>query len=188
MKIAIIGEQCSGKTTAANFIAELFKIHYIHKFADPIYGVLGCLGQGKNRLFMQEFSDLAKSHFGLGIFVELFEKEILTRELLEEELWLEKYGSDSWAIICDDLRYMRELELVKKLGFKVMAINTIKDIRQTRATNQGLDFNENHSSESEVQDLIWHADSVLMDSGAVTLELLKEHCQQTVMTWLKENI
>ncbi len=180
MKIAIIGEQCSGKTTAAEFIAELFQVHYIHKFADPIYCSLSCLGKDKKRGYMHDFSDVAKKHFGKHIFAESFERSVTTRDrVLKSQINLS-------VIICDDVRYLYELELVRKLGFKVMSIDTSTEIRKERADKLGLDFIEDHSSEVEIQDLIWHADSVLLDRGEVTLDLLKEHCQKTVENWQKE--
>jgi dephospho-CoA kinase len=178
MKIAIIGEQCSGKTTAAKFIAEMFPTHYIHKFADPIYCSLSCLGKEKKRGYMHDFSDVAKKHFGKHIFAESFERSVTNRDRF--------CRNKDMAIICDDVRYLYELELVRKLGFKVMSIDTSTSIRKERADKLGLDFIENHNSEVEIQDLIWHADSVLLDRGEVTLYFLKEHCQQTIKNWQKE--
>jgi len=78
--------------------------------------------------------------------------------------------------------------MVRRLGFKVISIDTSTAIRFDRAERQGLDFIEDHDSETEIKDLIWHADSILLDRGEVTLDLLKKFSQDTVVHWQKEKM
>jgi len=132
MKIGIIGKQCAGKSSVAKIIQEIYG-GCIIKFADPIYTVLKILDKPKHRLFMQEFSDLAKKHFGENIFVELMEQKI------------QQAKCDN--LYCDDIRYLNEIEMLRKYGFKFIFVGADAEIRKQRALQQGLEFNEDHNSE-----------------------------------------
>jgi len=167
-KFAIIGQQCSGKTSAANFIAGEFEYPYILKFAQPIYNTIGVLKQPKHRAFMQQFSDLAKKHFGPLIFTDIF---LATAKELEKEMFD--------VVLCDDMRFQQELDAVRQIGFKVISIDAPSHIRKRRAESLGLEFIENHNSETEVPKLIGQADFVIMDHG-ISMGELKCHCQRAL--------
>jgi len=167
-KFAIIGQQCSGKTSAASFIASEFESPYILKFAQPIYDVIGALRQPKHRAFMQQFSDLAKAHFGPLIFTDIF---MATLKSLESEMFD--------VVLCDDMRFQQELDAARQLGFKIIAIDTPASLRKERAVSLGLDFIENHNSETEVPGLIGQADYVIVDHG-LSMGELKRQCSRAV--------
>lgn len=174
LKIGIIGQQCAGKTTAANFMSELFDDYCFVKFADPIYATLHALNQKKNRAFMQEFGDFAKKHFGEMIFVECFKRTILT---LEEE---RKHDINyKYAIITDDIRRIYEFDMCKELGFKIFSIDAPVDLRKKRAENLGLEFLENHNSETEIPKIIYKSNFMVIDKG-LTKEQLKDQCIKAV--------
>ena len=172
-KIGIIGQQCAGKTTAANIICEHFssEIKFV-KFADPIYATLSAHKQNKNRKFMQEFSDVAKKYFGKDIYVECFKASIKEQECVTVDFHTGMETQER-LIICDDIRYKYEFDACKELGFKVIALDTVTKIRKKRAEKVGLEFIENHSSETEIPDFIYKADFVIIDQGISKRKLKK---------------
>lgn len=178
-KIGIIGQQCAGKTTAANFICEQFDETEVIKFADPIYATLKAHQQEKNRAFMQEFSDVAKKYFGKNIYVECFKENVKEIELIlakkDSILMIDNPRPKirKNLIICDDIRYASEFAVAKELGFDVISIDASTDIRKKRAEKLGLDFIENHSSETEIFEIIYKADYVIIDQGISKRKLKK---------------
>ena len=177
IKIAIIGQQCSGKSTAAMYFQDATNMvdntgpSVILKFAGAIYGALEALKQPKNRGFMQEFADVAKKYFGEHVLKNVFEKEV------------KEYENDRIVkmIICDDVRRFYELYCVLNLGFHVIALDVPRGIRKNRAERLHLDFIENHNSETEVPDIIQYCKDrqlghVLIDAGGLTKDLLYETC------------
>jgi len=141
VRVAIIGEQCSGKTTLMNAIrskmVEFGQVEII-KFAGPIYGVLDVLKKKKHRKFMQDFSTVAQDCFGTHVFSELFEKRMIE---------LQKSETNYSAILCDDVRRDYELEMTKAYKFVTVFVETPESVRMERAKKQGLEFIKDHSSE-----------------------------------------
>jgi len=173
-KIAIIGQQCSGKTTAANFIKQEFTVSETVKVADPLYCILSCLKQDKNRLFMQEVADLAKKHFGELILVDILKEKI--KSLETSYCCRGIYTGDvRILIICDDIRRQYEFDMMKELGFSFISIDASREIRKARAERLGLAFIEDHNSETEVPSLIDQADFIIKDDG-ISQDKLKRHC------------
>lgn len=177
-KIGVIGQQCAGKTTAAKFISEMFDTTITVKFADPIYGTLKAFREEKNRAFMQELGDVAKKYFGELVFVENFMKSVKD---IEKHLVLKKSGirESKHLIICDDIRFSYEFDVAKELGFKIISIDTVTEIRKARAEQQGLDFIGSHNSETEIPVLIFKADLTIIDKG-ITKDDLRRYIRQGV--------
>lgn len=182
IKIACIGEQCSGKTSLAKFFMPEFIKHYHMKLADPIYQALEALKQPKHRAFMQQFGDLAKKHFGTEIFAEIFVKRV--KELEAEtkrpgfipEGGLPQEIIPQFAIINDDTRFLYEVNALREIGFVFVAIECSTEVRKQRSEAQGFEFIENHGSEREIKDLIPMADYVISD-GEMSLEDLGKMAQ-----------
>lgn len=170
LKIACIGQQCSGKTSLAKFFIKNFSEVFHIKMADPIYNALDGLKQKKHRAFMQQFGDLAKLHFGKEIFPQILEKQVLEVEKLAAGR-IDKKFEDQILIINDDIRFGYELKYVKRLGFKLCSIICPAEVRAARAKAQGLDFIENHQSETEIPQLLYKADFVLT-RGEMSMEEL----------------
>lgn len=177
LKIAIIGQQCSGKTTAARFIQDYGpQPSTIVKFAGAIYDTLTALRQPKHRAFMQEFADLAKKHFGEHVLKNVFKADVKEFE----------YEKTMNMIICDDVRRFYEFYCVKELGFKIIALDIHRRIRKQRAQNLHLDFIENHNSETEVPKIIEHCKKnkvgyILEDIlGGLTEDILYETCIEII--------
>ena len=149
-RYAIVGEQCAGKTSVAEIIKRVLPIiptPATVKMAQPIYDILRVLGKPKHRLFMQECSDLAKKHFGNDIFLKLFEHN--------------KGFLSSTCQVCDDVRYKFEVDKVREMDFKIIFITAPESKRMARAEAQGLVYNPNHNSETEVDSLRAYADYII---------------------------
>jgi dephospho-CoA kinase len=174
IKIACIGQQCSGKTSLAKFFINKFSSVFHIKLADPIYNALDGLKQEKHRAFMQQFGDLAKKHFGEEIFAQILEKRVLEieREAKEHEIIDEIIPFENQILIVnDDVRFGYEMKYMKRLGFKLCSIICPVEVRAERARAQGLDFIENHQSETEIPQLLYKADFVLT-RGEMSMEEL----------------
>lgn len=133
MRIAVAGPQCSGKSEIIHLLTKDLDEFEIIKFADPIYNTLSCLHQTKNRLFMQEFSDVSKKYFGEDIFVRIFSTNV--------------QHSDYAHLFCDDVRYINELAKIHELGFISIYVDADEIVRKKRAALNNLVYNANHSSE-----------------------------------------
>lgn len=158
LKIALTGKQCSGKTTTANNILEAFTRKYILKFAEPLYQILGVLGQPKHRLFMQQLSDLAKEHCGNDIFVKRAEKVIT--EIEHQQFQPE-------IILCDDMRYQAEFDMLKAKGFTTVYIASASCVNKQRAEAQGLVYSPDHNSETEVESLMEQCDVIIHNTAGL---------------------
>lgn len=158
LKVAIVGKACSGKTSVLEVIHERVQSIDLIKFADPIYDVLKTLGVEKDRLFMQEYSDLAKKHFGDDVFVKSF-------KVRHDRLAFTHVN----AVVCDDVRYPEELEMVKSLGFQVIYLDCDDNVRKSRHDSLGLVFNDNHSSENQV-DMMCNDCDYLIDNTKLSYE------------------
>ena len=150
--IGIVGKACSGKTTLANFIRQeiSFKPPVILKFADPLYYYLNSIKQQKNRNFLIDLADLTKKYFGNNIFVEIMKDKILDR-------------INTHFVIIDDVRFFKELEMLKKLDIFIIYLDIDDEIRKKRAETLGLPWVTDHLSESGVDSLKQYADYVITE-------------------------
>jgi len=159
-RIAVIGKQCSGKSTVAKSILSHYNGEMI-KFADPLYRMLYVLNQDKNRGFMQEGADVVKKYFGENIFVQLFRENVRGYMASPQPRKPE-------IIVCDDLRYKVELDAARDMGFGLVFVHAMPAKRRERAKKQGLDFIEEHSSECEVDSLRQYADVDIKNNSTLT--------------------
>lgn len=156
LKIAIIGEQCAGKTTLAESIKRaVVGTTDMVKFADPLYDALHAFKQPKHRRFLQELGDLAKMHFGELVFCDIFRKCVGATDIFNLSCSKDEYIS---MILCDDVRRSYEVQTALDCGFFIVYVSAEREIRKMRAENQGVDFVEGHNSETEVPSLKQHAD------------------------------
>ena len=144
-KIAIIGSQCAGKTTFANLLQQQCTNSIIVKFAEPLYAINSVLGINKNRKFMQNTSELIKTIFGPDFFIQKFHQQMNVIDRI-------------YTYICDDCRYLTELEYLQKNHWLTVAIHASHRIRQMRANQLGLEFIEEHSSETDVLKIAEYCD------------------------------
>jgi len=167
--IIFIGKMQSGKTTAAECVEyskywDKTVLCECHKFATPHYDVLDVLGVPKHRSFMQDFSDLAKKHFGTEIFIDIM-KENLSTEL---RAW--KEDSDGLVLLFDDIRYPGELNTVRELAktfdirLTTIAIEASDEIRQAR--NSLTYSGQSHNSEIEIASLMAECDYTIRNESS----------------------
>ncbi len=154
LKLAFIGLQGSGKTTAleaAGMALPRYESYMQFKFAQPIYDVLAAIEKPKHRLFMQQFSDLAKEHFGLNIFNEIARKRI------------QDYINEGYHILCDDVRFEAEVDLLKEFGFSFFYVETAEEKRKARIGH--LFRNPSHNSEAQVAGLSKECPLTVVNNG-----------------------
>jgi adenylate kinase family enzyme len=163
-KFAVVGEQCSGKTTAAKFIGRHFSFPHFVKFAQPLYEALDVFKMEKNRSFMQKLSSLVKAHTHEMIFNDIFISTV-------QDLIIDKKDD---VLICDDVRFPFELTLIRKLGFFTIGIHADEDIRAERAERLGLEFITDHESETYALDCVKASDHVIRDEGLDVTGLYEE--------------
>lgn len=153
-KIAFTGKMGAGKTSASiavpGILADLYggenSIAYVIAFANPLKQCSLAFHQHqKHRTFLQRLGDLARRELGDDIFERIFEENVeglITNKVPE-------LHQQHIAIMTDDLRFMGEYKLVKKLGFTVVRIEADDDIRKQRL---GETFtNVRHRSEVEME-------------------------------------
>ena len=94
----------------------------------------------------------------------------IEKSIEKEAVELLKF-EDQTLIVNDDVRFGYELKYMKRLGFKLCSIICPVEVRAERARVQGLDFIENHQSETEIPQLLYKADFVLT-RGEMSMEEL----------------
>ena len=124
MKIAISGKMCSGKSTLAdmliNFFQESYNINCIkYSFANGIYEI------AKNVFYMKNKDRHLLQQIGEKM-----------REI-DKDIWIKKtindiYKNNDNHVIIDDLRFINELEYVKKHNFFTIRLNISKYEQDSR--------------------------------------------------------
>ena len=155
-KLAFCGKMGSGKTSASlialGLMTERFgqdaSIGYVIKFAQPIYQSMLAFHRNKGgtaeRIFTQRLGDLAKREFGEDVFVNIFEENVIG--LITNRL--PQLTQENVLIMTDDLRFLSEYKLLKKLGFTIIGVEAPEDLRQRRLGDAFA--NIRHRSETEL--------------------------------------
>ena len=157
-KIAFCGKMSAGKTSATlitlGILTEKYgpdaSIGYVLKFAQPLYQSMLAFHRNTKakpeRVFLQRLGDLARREFGDNVFENIFEENV--NGLITNRL--PQIAQQHVLIMTDDLRFLGEYNLLRKLGFTIIKVEAEEEIRKERA---GEAFtNINHRSELE-QDL-----------------------------------
>jgi dephospho-CoA kinase len=154
--LAFCGKMGSGKTSASlialGLMTELFgqdnSIGYIIKFAQPLYQSMLAFHRNKGgnaeRNFLQRLGDLARREFGDDIFVNIFEENVAG--LITNRL--PQLTQEHVLVMTDDLRFLSEYKLLKKLGFTIVGVEAPEDLRQRRLGDAFA--NIRHRSETEL--------------------------------------
>mgnify|MGYP000918769866 CR=1 FL=1 len=154
--LGFCGKMGSGKTSASlialGLMTELFgqtnSIGYVIKFAQPIYQSMLAFHRNKGgsaeRVFTQRLGDLAKREFGENVFVDIFEDNV--NGLITNRL--PQLTQEHVLVMTDDLRFLSEYKLLKKLGFTIIGVEAPEDLRQRRLGDAFA--NIRHRSETEL--------------------------------------
>jgi hypothetical protein len=155
-KLAFCGKMGAGKTSASllalGLLTERFGDHdsigYVIKFAQPLYQCMLAFHHNKGgsaeRVFLQRLGDLARREFGDDVFEKVFEANVLG--LITNRL--PQLTQKNVLIMVDDVRFLGEYNLVKRLGFTVIGVEAPEDIRQRRLGDAFV--NIKHRSEVEL--------------------------------------
>lgn len=123
-RIALCGKMAVGKSYNANVIVSEYgykKVAFAAKLKEvgrDLYGIEG--KDGAKRIFWQEFSDDLKE----------YDPDMWTRHLLYTVEMEEKRGAK--GVVLDDLRFMREAEILRDNGFIIIKVQIPESIRLTR--------------------------------------------------------
>jgi hypothetical protein len=155
-KLAFMGKMGAGKSTVALEALGLFvakhttedSIGYFIKFANPLHQcALAFHRREKPRTFLQRLGDLGRREFGDDVFERIFEENVeglITKKVPELE-------QNNILLMTDDLRFTGEYNLVKRLGFTVIAVGADEELRKQRI---GPAFtNVKHRSEMEMEQI-----------------------------------
>lgn len=143
MLIGLIGKKKSGKDTFADYIINKYNFHKL-TFADPLKEICKYLFFLNNdQLYNQEIKEIKIEKWNLSPR-EIFQKvgTDLFRNNFDLDFWTKqfeiRYGEiikNNPNVICSDVRFQNEADLIKSLGGVLIYID-----RQT-------DNNDNHESE-----------------------------------------
>lgn len=159
--IGITGKKHSGKTEASNFIIMRHGFTKV-SFADPLKHMLWSLGLTKEQLWGDEKEvplDILGGQTGRHAMQTLGTE--WGRELIHEDIWI-----NAWAhtiqkhrtpVVVDDLRFLNEAKIIKKLGGVILKINRLNN-----------DSNDSHSSETEMNE-IYHTEEIFNDGSIIEL-------------------
>lgn len=130
MKIAISGPMCSGKTTVANLICELYPEYKIFSFGKKIKEIakdLFHMGEVKDRSLLISIANSMKS--------------------IDENVWINyiiNECKDEKHCLIDDLRFKNELNELKKDNWYFIVLQVDYDTRVQRIKNLYPNNYEDH--------------------------------------------
>ena len=195
VKIALIGEQHSGKSTTANLIYRYLTEYNIGssgplcdnvftlKFAESLHNAWEELiednpYQPKNREWFTSTAKVWKSTLGDDIFVRLFKNRV--NEM--NKIWTRP------NIVCDDCRSKLEFETCKSLGFKTVYIDADEETRIKRLGGNGIKYQEQEYDETDtdISDLKYQCDYVIFNNRDKDLTYLEAEVDEMIMGYINE--
>ena len=164
-KLAFSGKMGAGKTSgiiaSLEYLSDLYGpenvIGYAVKFAQPLYQCMVSFHRftkgNAERTFLQRLGDLARREFGDDIMERLFAENV--ESVITNKL--PTLTQEHVLISCDDLRFVGEYKLLKKLGFTTIGVEASEDIRRQRLG----DAYTNVKHRSEVELSLFNPDHVI---------------------------
>ena len=156
-KLAFTGKMGSGKTSASLTALGIFtekygpedSIGYVIQFANPLHqSAVAFHRKEKPRTFLQRLGDLARREFGEAVFENIFEENVVALENVRAP----QLTQNNILLMTDDLRFLGENALLKKLGFMVIRVEASDAVREARL---GQAFtNVKHRSEMEMEQIV----------------------------------
>lgn len=140
-RIAFYGPMCSGKTYMATQVSQNFhhgKVGFADKLkdtAEDLFWIDRKNKDGSTRKLLQEFADDVKK----------WDPDIFIKHFLLKVEWFP-------SVVCDDLRFVREAEVLRANGFTIIKVVCHENIRQERIATLYPDTQqESHRHKSEVE-------------------------------------
>lgn len=156
-KLAFTGKMGAGKTSTSLVALGIFterygpedSIGYVVQFANPLHQSAQAFHRKeKPRTFLQRLGDLARREFGEDVFENIFEENIVAMETIRAP----QISQNHILLMTDDLRFLGENRLLKKLGFTVIKVEASE---ATRGARLGPTFtNVKHRSEMEMEQIV----------------------------------
>jgi dephospho-CoA kinase len=153
-KLAFTGLMGAGKTSTSLLALGIFtekygpdnSIGYVIQFANPLHqSAVAFHRREKPRTFLQRLGDLARREFGEDVFEKIFEENVegLTNNRVPQ------LKQNHILLMTDDLRFLGEYNLLKRLGFAIIRVEADEELRKERI---GPTFtNVKHRSETEME-------------------------------------
>jgi dephospho-CoA kinase len=174
--LAVTGSMGSGKSTVTGLIkAEICKRRswQLVKFAQPMYDMQEyiydraglTIPKPKDRKLLQWLG----SDWGRSIDVNLWVN------IWKANAELELKRSPNILVMCDDLRFDNEAEMVKSVGGKILCLEATSTQRAKRIEL----INSTHQSENGVDPM--YIDKVIKNNGS--LELLTSKVKELIKEW-----
>lgn len=168
--IAFTGGMFSGKTSAIQALESALDKREVRniKFAQPLYDIQAYVYQRisqevpkpKDRRLLQWLGTEWGRDKDVNLWVNLW----------KDEAWYELESSPTSIVVCDDLRFDNEAQVVKELGGFIVRVEASKEVRAARAESLGMTLVE-HASEKGISEQ--YVDYTLSnDSG----RMLPLHC------------
>jgi hypothetical protein len=125
-RIAFFGPMASGKTFCANYLTSagyFQKVALADKLKAVVYDLYGVQGKdGNGRKILQEFSDDCKK----------WDSDVFIKHFLYKVKQIEDGSKHPPRIVCDDLRYIREAEVLGAAGFTLIKVSCQETLRASR--------------------------------------------------------
>jgi len=131
--LALTGETGAGKDTFCEYAQKTFPLTFSFRFSDPLFEVLKIFFEEIKKQDQQWLATALRARFGNNILGEVIIKKI---KKINEGL-----------IIVNGIRMLEELELVKRLGGKIVYITAVPKIRWQRIQKRGEKKDDNVSFE-----------------------------------------
>lgn len=119
-RIAFFGPMCSGKTWAADYLANNYqygKASFASKIKSIVYDLFGDVDKNDNRALFQN----------IGQSMREYDPDVWIKYTLNRI-----YESDWNRWVIDDLRYVNEAKILKRNGFFLILVSTPEDVRAER--------------------------------------------------------
>lgn len=192
-KIAFTGKMGAGKGAAAvlfpGIVSDVYGAEnvraWIFSFAWPLKQCARIFHQNdvkKPRIFLQRLGDLARREFGEDIMDRILTENV--QGLITNVI--PNVPQKHIVIMCDDLRFLTEYELLKKMGFTVVCVEADEKIRQQRLGDTFT--NANHRSEMEMK--LFEPDIVIFNNiNEPQMPTFERHFKDTLVKqgWFETN-
>ena len=142
IKIAVLGEQCAGKTEVADYIIQKYGGKK-EKIIQKMYDAMDVLGLPKNRHILQTLGQAIVEEYP-NYFIDDVKRRIKKAEETTRGLDL---------LLSDDIRRMSEFNIAVDMGFHVIYIDADEYIRKKRADSLDIQFIPEHPAEQEIRQI-----------------------------------
>lgn len=160
MKVGIAGREGSGKNEVAKYLAGQGP-HHAFAFADPIYQICEdyLFMEGKDRDLLQKVGEAIREAKP-RCWTDLMEYRI------RQQLAMDRVAGVPHHYIVTDVRRIEEIEMLKRLDFRILYVDADPLIRRSRLGYTESQFKKAESHITESVNLEPHVDVILGNNGS----------------------